>query len=150
MDRFKRFFNDFDSLFNNDFDSFFNQPFNIIGEVKTEKGQDSNGEWTKQTFTSKDGTYKVTNLIRTTSSTSKNKTSNKSIDVKIGDLKAELESCVEKQDFEKAAKLRDKIKSIESNKEKVESLKKELDKAVKEQNFEKAIELRDTLKNLEK
>lgn len=146
MDRFmKRFFSDFDSFFNNDFDSFFNQPLNILGETKTEKGQDSNGEWTKKTFTSKDGSYKMTTFYRSNSSNA-NKTKTSS---KLETLKAELEACVEKQDFEKAVKLRDKIKSIESNKEKITSLKKELEKAISEQNFEKAIELRDALKEIE-
>lgn len=147
MDRFmKRFFSDFDSFFNNDFESFFNKPLNIIGETKTEKGQDSNGEWTKQTFKTKDGSCKVVTFYRTSNS----EKSKSNLSSKIGDLKAELEDCVEKQEFEKAAKLRDKIKSIELNKEKVEKIKSELDKAVKEQNFEKAIELRDSLKDLEK
>lgn len=147
MDKFMRkFFSDFDSIFNNDFESFFNQPIRVVGETKTEKGQDSKGEWVKQTFTSKDGLYKVTSFVRT--SGLKNQESN--LSTKIGDLKSELEACVEKQEFEKAAELRDKIKEIESNKEKVESLKKDLENAIKEENFEKAIEIRDTLKNLEK
>lgn len=147
MDKFRKLFSDFDSFFNNDFDSFFNQPFNIVGETKTEKGEDSKGEWVKQTFTSKDGSVKVTSFIRTSGKTQK---SNENLFTKIGDLKAEMEACVEKQEFEKAAKLRDKIKSIEANKEKVETLNKQLELAIKEQNFEKAIELRDELKKLQK
>ena len=148
MDRFmKKFFNDFDSFFNNDFESFFNQPIKVVGKTKTEKGQDSNGEWIKQTFTSNDGLYKVTSFVRTSGAVNTNKNN---LSTQIGDLKAELESCVEKQEFEKAAELRDKIKSIELNKEKVETLKKDLEKAIKEENFEKAIEIRDTLKQIDK
>lgn len=150
MDKFTRkFFSDFDSLFNNDFDAFFNHRLNILGETKTEKGQDSNGGWVKQTFESKDGSYKFTTFYRTSINPQNNKPEDK-VSVKIGDLKAELQSCVEKQDFEKAAKLRDKINAIEGNKKKIDSLKKDLDIAVKEQNFEKAIELREAIKSLEK
>lgn len=150
MDRYiKKFFNDFDSLFNGDFDSFFNQPFNVIGETKTEKGQDTKGEWVKQTFTSKDGSYKMTTFVRTNDG--KNfKREEVGTPTTIDSLKSELETCVENQEFEKAAKLRDKIKSIETNKKKIDSLKAELETAVKEQNFEKAIKLRDSLKELEK
>jgi excinuclease UvrABC helicase subunit UvrB len=147
---YENFFSDFESLFNgfghgSNAKSFF--PFNNFGESKTEKGQDSKGDWIKQTYSSKDGSYKVTSFVRTInlSGTSQNTTLSK-----IGDLKAELEECVEKQEFEKAAKLRDKIKAIESSKEKIDTLKKELEVAVNEQNFEKAIELRDKIKSLEK
>ncbi len=148
MDRFmKKFFSDFDSFFNNDFESMFNQPLRIVGETKTEKGQDSSGTWTKKTFTSNDGSYRVTTFYKTSDSTGVNKTD---LSTKIGDMKAELESYVEKQEFEKAAELRDKIKEIESSKEKIENLKKELEIAVREQNFEKAIEIRDSLKKIEK
>lgn len=148
MDRFmKKFFTDFESLFNGyDYLSF--HPINIVGETKTEKGQDSNGEWVKQTFTSKDGSYVVTSFVRTSNLASKN--SKEPTSSKIDDLKVELQSCVEKQDFEKAAKLRDKIKEIENNKQKLDSFKKELADAVNSQNFEKAIILRDKIKELEK
>ena len=146
MNRFRKLFSDFDSLFS-DFEFDFNQPIKMIGDVKTEKGQDSNGEWIKQTFTSKDGSYKMTTFYRTSGLSKENKTD---LSTKIGDLKAELESCIDNQEFEKAAELRDKIKEIESNKEKVDALEKELEIAVKDQNFEKAIELRDKLKDLEK
>lgn len=140
MDRFKNFFDDFDSLFN---DSFFNQ----FGENKTEKGKDSNGDWVKQTYTSKDGSIRYTTFVRTTGKVPQSK---QNLDTKIGDLKAELESLVEKQDFEKACEVRDLIKSLENNSETIKKLNKELDIAVKEQNFEKAIEIRDQLKSLQK
>lgn len=147
MDKFRNFFGDFDSFFN-DFDSYFNQPFNMMGETKTEKGEDSKGEWVKQTFTSKDGSVKMTTYVRSSSSLPTKKSNKTS--VKIGDLKTELEKCVEKQDFEKAAELRDLIKSIEDNKSEIDALNKQLDKLVKEQNFEKAIEIRDKIKKLQK
>jgi excinuclease UvrABC helicase subunit UvrB len=64
----------------------------------------------------------------------------------INELKSKLDVCVLNQDFEEAAKLRDKIKELENNTSKVKDLKKELDVAIKEQNFERAIEIRDELK----
>ena len=66
----------------------------------------------------------------------------------INELKSKLEECVSNQDFEEAAKLRDKIKEMENNSSKVKDLKKELDIAIKEQNFERAIEIRDELKKI--
>jgi excinuclease UvrABC helicase subunit UvrB len=66
----------------------------------------------------------------------------------INELKSKLEECVSNQDFEEAAKLRDKIKELENNTSKVKDLKKELDIAIKEQNFERAIEIRDELKKI--
>jgi excinuclease UvrABC helicase subunit UvrB len=53
----------------------------------------------------------------------------------INKLKSKLEECVSNQDFEEAAKLRDKIKELENNTSKVKDLKKELDIAIKEEDF---------------
>ena len=66
----------------------------------------------------------------------------------INELKSKLDECILNQDFEDAAKLRDKIKELENNSSKVKDLKKELDIAIKEQNFERAIEIRDELKKI--
>jgi protein-arginine kinase activator protein McsA len=146
----KNFFNDFDSFFN-EFDNFFNQPFfsksigQINGNVKNEEGEDENGKWSKQTISSKDGSFQMITFSRKYGS---NFEKSKKID-NLSVLKKELEKCVENQEFEKACEIRDKIKFIEENKEKISTIKIELDKAIKEQNFEKAIELRDQLKDLE-
>jgi len=137
-------FSNFDSFFN-DFESYFNFPFNNFSDNKTETGKDSNGEWLKQTFTSKDGSYKITTFMRTSG---KIPVSKQDHATKIGDLKSQMEICVEKQEFEMAAKLRDQIKSIQENSTKKVALSKELDIAVKEQNFERAIEIRDELKKM--
>ena len=100
----KNFFDEFESFFN-EFDHYFKfKPLKVVGETKTEKGSDENGEWTKQTFTSKDGNYQVSTFYRT--STKKATTS------QTKDLQKELEDCIEKQEFEKAAELRDKIKAL--------------------------------------
>lgn len=133
----------FDSMFEN-FDSMLN-PFNsnlIAGKVKTESGSDENGNWTKQTFNSEDGSVSITNFVRL--GDGKIEKSNK-----LESLKEKLELSIEKQDFEEAVKLRDEIKKLEKNKDKIESLKSELEKSIKEQNFEKSIELRDKIKSLE-
>ena len=55
---------------------------------------------------------------------------------------------VEEQDFEKAVELRDKIKSLEKNKEKISELEKKLSECVEKQEYEKAIEYRDKIKAL--
>lgn len=138
----KNFFSDFESFFG-DFDNLFGHSLRPIKvNVKTEHGEDADGKWTKQTYSSPDGSYQMVSMYRTSSKTPK-----KSNELK--NLKKELNQCVESQNFEKAAELRDKIKLIEQNKEKIDSLKSELDKAVAEQNFERAIELRDELKKIE-
>lgn len=138
-------FNQIDSMFEN-FDSLMS-PFNpssiIMGEVKSESGTDDNGEFTKKSFVSEDGSLSVTTFVRT------NLKSNKKGDDKLSTLKYKLESAVENQNFEEAVKLRDEIKKLEKNKDKIDSLKSELEKNIKEQNFEKAIELRDKIKSLE-
>lgn len=146
MDKhFRKFFKDFDSLFNNDFDGLFNQTYGIMGQIKTETGKDSSGEFTKQTFTSQDGSIKLVSVVREYSD-GKPKTSD--LQSKIGELKAELEVLVGKQEFEKACEVRDKIKLLEENSQKKVDLETELEKAVREQNFEKAIEIRDQLKKI--
>lgn len=119
------------------------EPMFIKGETKKESGTDSNGEWTKETFTSKDGSYQVTSYVRTYNSTSKPKESDE-----LTSLRKELDLAVESQEFEKACDLRDKIKNLEANKDKINELQTQLDKAISEQNFEDAIKLRDQIKKL--
>ena len=119
------------------------EPMFIKGETKSESGTDSNGDWTKETFTSKDGTYQVTSYVRTYGSTSKPKESDE-----LTSLRKELDLSIESQEFEKACELRDKIKTLEANKDKINELQTQLDKAISEQNFEDAIKLRDQIKKL--
>ena len=52
-----------------------------------------------------------------------------------------------RQEFEKAAQLRDKIKALKENQKHIDSLKKQMEEAVKNQEFEKAAELRDKIKS---
>ena len=59
-----------------------------------------------------------------------------------------LDDAVEKQDFEKAVELRDKIKKLEDNKEELSKLNNELNECIKKQDFENAIVVRDKIKKL--
>ena len=138
----KNFFDDFDSFFN-EFDHYFKfKPFKVVGDTKTEKGTDENGEWTKQTFISKDGSYQISTFYRTSGK--------KTTSSEVKDLQKQLEDCIESQEFEKAAELRDKIKATKENQKHVDSLRKQMDEAVKNQEFEKAAELRDKIKLCQK
>ena len=137
---FNDLFSDFDKLFG-DFNSF-NSPLMVRGKKNVESGDDENGTWTKETFTSDDGSYQITSIYRYNGNITKKDST------EVSELKQQLESAVEKQDYETAAKLRDQIKSIESNKEKIDELQSQLDEAVSNQDFESAIKLRDKLKKI--
>jgi excinuclease UvrABC helicase subunit UvrB len=143
--RRKNFFglNNLDSLFN-DMNSIFDEPFVIKGKSNVENGSDENGDWTKQTFTSNDGSYSITSVVRYYSG---EQTPSKNTD-ELSKLKFQLNKAIEEQEFEEAAKLRDQIKSLELNREKINDLKHQLDEAVKNEDFEKAIQLRDEIKKI--
>jgi len=142
---FRRFKN-FDKLFE-EFDSLFeNIPLNmegkflpLNGESKTEEGVDEFGKWSKHTYKSKDGSMMVSSFVRT---------SNTSGGDEIIDLKQQLNQAVETEDFEKAIELRDKIKSVEVNKEKIKELKSKMQKLIEDEDFEGAIKIRDEIKKL--
>ncbi len=138
MKRFDLF--NLDSLFS-EFDSLLSPM--IKGSTKTEKGEDENGNWVKQTFTSNDGRYQSTTIYRTNKSKALAKEP-----TKLDQLRHELQEHVETQNYEKAAEIRDEIKLLQEHNEKINEMQQELDKAVKEQNFELAIELRDKLKEM--
>lgn len=127
---FNDFLGEFDSLFGKSFDDF-------KKNIKTEVGKDSIGEFERAEYSSPDGSLKIVSFVRT----SKNKQPDE-----ISVLKNQMDEFVKKQEFEKAAEVRDKIKSLEAITNEVNSLRKELDEAVKNENFEKAIELRDKIK----
>ena len=135
---FNDLFSEFDSLFDG-FGSY-NNPMVVRGKKDVDSGEDENGAWTKETFTSEDGTYQVTSIYRYGGTTPNRDSSEISV------LKDKMNKAVESQDYETAAQLRDKINSIESNKEKIQELQSQLDDAVSKQDFEKAIKLRDKIK----
>lgn len=143
--RFNSLFGEFDSLFNEMNSMFNNSPLYVKGKSNVENGKDENGQWTKESFISDDGSYSITTIVRTNTEGVKPEVSN----TKLDQLKKELSVAVEEQEFETAAKLRDQIKSLEVNKEKIDELKTKLDNAVSKQDFEKAIKLRDQIKELE-
>ena len=114
-------------------------------EINEESGKDENGEWFRTTYTSPNGTrYTVT----TTYIGGPIGNSNKKGKDTLSSLKRELENCVEKQDFERAAELRDQIKRLETNKADIDKLEGELKTTIEKQDFEEAIKLRDKIKEL--
>jgi excinuclease UvrABC helicase subunit UvrB len=126
---------------------------NIMGETKTESGVDENGEWTKTTYQTPDGTYSSVSFIRFTNDSETNVASESNLKTeskKTLTLKKELDSLIKNQDFEKACEVRDQIKKLETNKSEIEKLRKELEDSIKNENFEDSIKLRDKIKKLEK
>ena len=125
-----------------DFDGFFeSMNFNSFESMDFESLM-NDSETKKETYTSPDGMFKYT-IITTVGgpkSTKENDT--------ITQLKKEMDEYVEKQEFEKAAEVRDKIKKFEKNRDELEKLQLQLDEAVSKQDFESAIKLRDKLNKL--
>jgi len=138
---FNDLFSDFDSLFDG-IGSYKSNPLYIKGKKNVEHGDDKNGKWKKETFISDDGTYQVTTLYQYTDEPTTVETD------ETFTLKTQLSDAVEIQDYETAAKIRDQIKKIESNKEKIEEIKTKLDESIKSQDFESSIKYRDNLKKL--
>jgi len=144
----RRNFNDLFNMFN-DMDSMFNEPFFIKGKTKSDSGTDEKGDWHSESFISDDGTYSVTSIVRSYSSGGNTpKSTNKSSTNEINSLKREMERCVEDQNYEKAAELRDQIQKLEENQDKISELETKLNKSVKEQDFEQSIKLRDQINKL--
>lgn len=143
--KFNNLFGDLDSMFNEMNSIFDDKPLYVIGKRDVENGVDKDGDWTKESFVSDDGTYIVTTLIRNNINGSKIQNSNN----KLQELKSELKISVDSQEFEKAAELRDKIKSLEENQEKIDDLKQKLKESIGNEDFEESIKLRDQIKKLE-
>ena len=137
---FNNLFSEFDSLFD-EFSSF-NSPLLVKGKKNVESGDDEDGSWTKESFISDDGSYQITTIYRNSNKNSEKPTG------ELFELKKKLDSAVEKQDYETAAKLRDKIKLVEGNKEKIQDLEVKLQETIKKQDFESAIKYRDEIKKL--
>jgi protein-arginine kinase activator protein McsA len=100
--------------------------------------ESTNGEWKTQTRVSEDGTTRITSYYY----------GNKDGKSETRSLQSQLEDAIENEDFEKAVKLRDQIKKLESNQKEIEKLELELKQSIKDQNFERSIEIRDQLKKL--
>lgn len=119
---------------------------NFLNEVSSSVDED--GEWTKKTISSEDGTYKSTVYYRTGfgGGASPKKTNNPGNTIK--QLKKELDVAVEKEDFQLAIYIRDRIKKLEENSGKIEDLENEMKEAIEKQDFERAIEIRNELNKL--
>jgi excinuclease UvrABC helicase subunit UvrB len=140
--RRKNFFNnwtDIDEVMR----AFFSGEPQIPGINSVKHGVDENGNWKKETYSSNDGMIQITSFVRTSEGGERKKDTNS-----LESLKKQLQRAVQNQEFEQAVELRDKIKTLEQNKEKIIDLELQLKKAIDLQEFEKAIELRDELKKL--
>ena len=113
---------------------------------KSESGVDSNGEWTKSTYTSEDGTTHIITITSGFKGLNNEISKIKSNDIDY--LEKELSKAIESQDFEFAVKLRDKIKSLKNVEEEILNLESKLNNAIKVQNFELCIELRNKINEL--
>ena len=124
----------------------FNHEFSSITdeESQSNEGSDKNGEWKTETYTSPNGMFRY---VITTTHRTPNKKSPKETD-EISLLEKELQDCVEKQKFERAVEVRDKIKNLEKNQDEIKHLQTKLDDAVSNQDFESAIKLRDKLNKM--
>lgn len=114
----------------------------INKEVKS--GSDENGNWRTEYYTSPNGRFKYVFSKREFSS---DKPKRRDSDT-ISQMRKDLNDCIEKQEFEKAAELRDKIKQLEKNQDEIHGLETELNDAVRNQDFESAIKLRDKINKL--
>jgi excinuclease UvrABC helicase subunit UvrB len=124
----------------------FNHEFSSITdeESQSNEGSDENGEWKTETYTSPNGMFRY---VITTTHRTPNKKSPKETD-EISLLEKELQDCVEKQKFERAVEVRDKIKNLEKNQDEIKHLQTKLDDAVSNQDFESAIKLRDKINKM--
>lgn len=145
----------FDDLFNELNNMFGRNPFGrnfSKGNNKTESGKDEHGNWTKDTFTSEDGSIMITSFVRSSNINDEDllnmfRTPQKKYSGVKG-LKNELQRAIDNEDYELAIHLRDKIKQLENSQETINKLETELKEAISNQNFERAIEIREELKKL--
>lgn len=149
---FSNLFNsDFNKKFNDsraDFDSFFEE---FVNEMKDAYGMNFSY---KIVTVGPDGQKQVY-------SSNDVKPESLSISDRIKHFEKELNVAVQKEDYEKAAQLRDKIEDLKENykdhelkekqrKDDLVKIKQELKQAIEEQNFEKAAELKKKRDELEK
>jgi excinuclease UvrABC helicase subunit UvrB len=124
----------------------FNHEFSSITdeESQSNEGSDKNGEWKTETYTSPNGMFRY--VITTTHRTPNKKSPEETDEILL--LKKELQDCVERQEFERAVEVRDKIKNFEKNQDEIKNLQTKLDDAISNQDFESAIKLRDKLNKI--
>jgi len=137
----KEMMNELDEImgsFNHEFSSITNE------EPQSNEGSDKNGEWKTETYTSPNGMFRY--VITTTHRTPNKKSPEETDEISL--LKKELQDCVERQEFERAVEVRDKIKNFEKNQDEIKNLQTKLDDAISNQDFESAIKLRDKLNKI--
>ena len=142
------FRNLFDGLFNDFFTPHsYNSTFpNRKNDIKKEHGEDEDGKWYKESYTSPDGSLSYSLYVKSVEA-NPNPMSN-DVDNSITFKKKELKEALNKEDYQKAIKLRDEIKNLEKNStelKKLQLLKKE---AVNAEDFEKAEELNKKISSL--
>jgi excinuclease UvrABC helicase subunit UvrB len=123
----------------------FNHEFSSITdeESQSNEGSDKNGGWKTETYTSPNGMFRY---VITTNGTPNKKYPKETDEISL--LKKELQDCVERQEFERAVEVRDKIKNFEKNQDEIKNLQTKLDDAISNQDFESAIKLRDKLNKI--
>jgi len=137
----KEMMNELDEIMgsvNHEFSSITNE------EPQSNEGSDKNGEWKTETYTSPNGMFRY--VITTTHRTPNKKSPEETDEISL--LKKELQDCVERQEFERAVEVRDKIKNFEKNQDEIKNLQTKLDDAISNQDFESAIKLRDKLNKI--
>jgi len=137
----KEMMNELDEImgsFNHEFSSITNE------EPQSNEGSDKNGEWKTETYTSPNGMFRY--VITTTHRTPNKKSPEETDEISL--LKKELQDCVERQEFERAVEVRDKIKNLEKNQDEIKNLQTKLDDAISNQDFESAIKLRDKINKM--
>lgn len=115
----------------------------FFDNVKYDKFTDDLGEWKRTIRTSKDGLFTSVQWVLDSGSSWSAPEKDE-----VKNLQKKLDNHIRRQEFEEAAKLRDKIKELQSSSSKIKDLKKELEEVIKVQNFERAIEIRDELKKI--
>jgi hypothetical protein len=128
-------------------------------DIVTRKGRTPDGGYFEEsTWTSPDGastyssvTYSSNPMTNQPTRMPKFETSNfegNDIDAKVKQMEALLKPLVEKEDFENAAKLRDKIDYLKSIEPKFKKYKKQMMKAVSEEDYKKAQVYKDKIHKL--
>lgn len=99
-----------------------------------------------RTWTTNDGKFRLS--VSTSDSGLKYKKGEDMVEKKIEFLTHQLEKAVEKEDYEKAIKFRDELKTWEENKDKLKTLLQEKELAVIDRNYEKAMEINQQIETL--
>lgn len=118
----------------------------FLDNLNNNQNGDDFGKWRKYVRTPKDGVF--TSIYFTINGDKPNKEWSAPEKESVDELHKQLNECIKSQNFEEAAKLRDKIIELKDTSTKITKLKKELEIVISEQNFERAIEIRDELKRI--